>query len=558
MFSWLSIKKENLFLFFLLAVAAGLRIYQIQFGKPFLYHPDEIKLVAQAGRLLASKFLEIDVYFAIGIYPPFFTYLLTIPFALYIGFNLITGRIASPAEAKWLYELSPFNFFLLGRLLTAFLGVLSVYFFYRLIERLYNKRLAQIAAALLAVNFVHVQQSHYATVDLPASFFVLMTIWFAALLAEKPLLTYYVAAALFGAMAIATKFSMMFCLAPVVVAHVYAAQRNGLCWPQWLNKKIMIFLVTLLISFALFCPLFWLDYQKSHAGMVATGQFEKEGKLGSGGALFSYWTGDQSEGFGVFYPNDLPHTFGFVLMGFTLAGLIIQMSRRRYSDVLLLSFSLLTYLMFEYVAYKAIRHILPVVPFFMLAAAIAIEALCSAAFKRALRRHAAMWGIVLGLVVLQVAKTHSYFSKLAATDPRTTAREWILQNLPDRSRIKTELFPPTLPNVNDAKPGDVIGYDLSFFKMNSRQKNRTQQFTAALRDSMVDYYIADGFTRAFFEWKYSEKKYPELVQERKQFFNWLETHTQRIKTFDSRDPHIQPDIIVYKVRPLPAETAAGE
>ncbi len=553
-----TIKKENLFIGVLLILAAGLRIYQIQFGKPFLYHPDEIKLIAQAGRLLASKFVDVDAYFAIGVYPPFFIFLLTIPFALYIGFSLLTGRMASLADAKLLYETSPFAFFLLGRLLTAVLGVLSVYFFYRLIERLYSKRLAQIAAALLAVNFVHVQQSHFATVDLPASFFALLTVWFAALMVERPATKHYVAAGLFSAMAIAAKFSMLFCLAPVLWAHVYAARRLGRAWHLLLDKKIIVFFAVLLVAFALFCPLFWLDFHASQSGTMEYSQFEKEGKLGSGGSLFSYWTGDQSEGFGVFYPNDLPHTFGLVLMGFTLAGLVIQMARRRWSDVLVLSFTLLTYFMFEYVAYKAIRHILPVMPFFMLAAAMAIEAFCSRLLKNEMRRTAAIWGIVLGLAAIQISKTVAYFNELAAVDPRTTARAWILQNLPDRSRIVTELFPPPLPDLYDPRPGQTVQYDLSFFKMNSRQRNRTIEFKTTLRDSMIDYYIADGFTRAFFDWKYSLKKYPELVQERKQFFSWLETHTQRIKTFSPHDPRIQPEIIIYQVRPMRNAAAAGE
>ncbi|MDZ7725235.1 MAG: hypothetical protein U5R06_21065 [candidate division KSB1 bacterium] len=53
-------KKTTPMLLVILLVAAFLRLYGINFGKPFLYHPDEIKLTAQAGRMLSTKFMDKD------------------------------------------------------------------------------------------------------------------------------------------------------------------------------------------------------------------------------------------------------------------------------------------------------------------------------------------------------------------------------------------------------------------------------------------------------------------------------------------------------------------
>ena len=44
----------------ILLIAICLRLYGIDFGRPYNYHPDETKLVTQAGRLLATKFMDKD------------------------------------------------------------------------------------------------------------------------------------------------------------------------------------------------------------------------------------------------------------------------------------------------------------------------------------------------------------------------------------------------------------------------------------------------------------------------------------------------------------------
>lgn len=548
--------RNTILLAGILVLALLLRLYQIDFGRPFLYHADEIKLVAQAGRLLSTHFMDKQAHFAIGTYPPFYTYMLTVPFAGYIAFNLLTGRFHSLADVKPFYDMSPFPFYLLGRLMVVGLGVLSVYILYRLVSRLYSRRIALLAAALLAVNFVHVQNSHYSTVDLPASFFCLLAVYFGARLLQKPNMSSYIGSGVFSALAVATKFSMLFAIVPALYAHLYHGLTKPFSWQALINKKLLLLVLAAVITFMAACPLFILDFPQARAGMVETGQFEKEGKLGSGGSFLSYWTGDQSEGFGPFYPNDLPSTLGWVLVIFTLAGLVGMVIRHRPADLMLLSFTILTYGMFEYVAYKAIRHLLPVMPFFMLAAAIAVADFGQWMVKRPRKQVAIMVGITLGLVLVQSQRAIRYFSALAQEDPRTVARHWIMENLGDGSRMVTEAFPPSLPNLYDPKQGEDKRYALLPLKLTSRTLGRTDEFIKTIRDSSMQYYISDGFSRAFFDWKYSRKKYPAVVAERQRFFAWLKDHSHVVQTFRAADPHIQPEIVIYQFNALPTVTTA--
>ncbi len=136
------IRPETIFLFIILTVSAILRFYGIRFGMPFKYHPDEVKLVTQAGLLLSTKFMAKDAFFAFGIYPLFYTIILSVIMAGFILIAVLTGYFESFEYAKVFYEQHSFTFILLGRYLVAILGIISVYILFKILKELYSKKIA--------------------------------------------------------------------------------------------------------------------------------------------------------------------------------------------------------------------------------------------------------------------------------------------------------------------------------------------------------------------------------------------------------------------------------
>lgn len=542
------INSEAALLFLILLLGAILRFHGIHFGEPFKYHPDEVKLVTQAGQLLDSHFMDKDVFFAFGVYPIFYTLILSALMAGFILVALLTGYFDSLAFARVFYEQHSFTFVLLGRYLVACLGILSIYLLYRILRELYNNKTALLGAALLAVNFVHVRNSHFSTVDVPVTFFVLAAFFYIILILQRPGTRNYFLAAFFMAAAVATKYSAFLIVLPFAFVHLYMVIKSGSGIRHVVNKNLLVAKVTAIVAFLLFCPLFLLNFSRTINGLLRVQNFEKVGKIGSGGGFLSYWTGDQSPGFGVFYPNSIPATLGYVLTAFILIGVVFMIVRHRKEDIAILLFVIPTYFFFEDMSYKAMRHILPLMPFFSAAAALAIIWFCEKLFKKELAQYAAIVGILSGFIIAGSAGSLHYMNRLNDPEPRSLALHWVEQNIPAGAKIAVESFPPYLPGLftpDSLGPGDYRIIDMN---LNTRVTTLADSLVHSMRRDSVHYYIADGFTRHFFSWKYTEKRYPEITRDRKNLFRWLENNADLLADFRPLDENIQPFILIYKLK----------
>ncbi|MBN1481257.1 phospholipid carrier-dependent glycosyltransferase [candidate division KSB1 bacterium] len=526
-------------LWIIFSIALLLRFYGIDFGKPYNYHPDETKLVTQAGRLLASRFMDKDAYFAINVYPPFYTYMLAGAMGGYIGLGLLSGHFESLDAVRIAYDTEPFQFYLISRSLVAILGALSVLLVYKIASRLYTRRIGVFAALLLAVNFLHVRNSHFGTVDVPATFLGLVSIYFCARILQEGRLIHYIYAAIFAAFALATKFSMFTLAIPILFAH--SGRYPARSWIKHLfDRKLWGAAGAGIGAFLIGCPLIWLDFRETWGGIVGTSRFERIGKIGSGGGFLSYWTGDQADGFGVFYPNSIPETFGVFLTLLAALAILYLMLKHRREDLFLLACAIPMYILFEKMSIKAMRHILPIIPLILLAMAILIVEITEK-LKHRSTRTAALLIPVLFFSVAQFSVAISYQRALLHDDPRTTATTWIQQNLPPDSAVAIESFPPLLFLQ---KEHNFTLYETEWM---SKTLNKRQEFMEFMNSNGSLYYVADDFTRQTFTWKFTQKKYPEIAKDRIDFFDWLERNSEKLVTFKSAHPKIQPTITIYYI-----------
>jgi len=304
------------------------------------------------------------------------------------------------------------------------------------------------------------------------------------------------------------------------------------------------------ITFLLFCPLFILDLQRTLHGLGRIQTFEKVGKIGSGGGLLSYWTGDQSPGFGVFYPNSIPATFGVILTLFVIIGIVLQIIRHRKADILLLLFMIPTYIFFEDMSYKAMRHILPIIPLLMVSGAIGMVWVTEKLFKKEMLRYASLTGIIIGIAISGAAGSFFYLKMLNRVDPRSRALGWVSDNINTGTDIAVESFPPYLPGlfVKENEKDGENGYNITRMNLWDKVPAISDSLARMLRDSDIQYYIADGFTRQIFTWKYTRKKYPDIVSDRQKFFTWLDANAEIVEQFLPEEKNIQPFIIIYKIK----------
>ncbi|MEI7751669.1 MAG: phospholipid carrier-dependent glycosyltransferase, partial [Candidatus Omnitrophota bacterium] len=174
--------RETALLFGILVLALFLRLWGVQFGLPFLYHADEPIVVNHA---LAFGMGDLNPHFFK--IPPFTSYLLFVCYGIYCVAGWAAGLFHSVRDFEQLFYFDPSSFYLIARLVFGvILGTLSVYFLFRLVKRLGDIRTALWASFFLAVNFLHVRDSHYVYADIPLLLVLLLGFMVIFRVSEKP------------------------------------------------------------------------------------------------------------------------------------------------------------------------------------------------------------------------------------------------------------------------------------------------------------------------------------------------------------------------------------
>ena len=139
----------------LLLAALGLRLWGIRNGLPFVYNADEnAHFVPRAIGMFGHSYNP--GYF---INPPAFTYLIHVAlFLRYGGRDAVSDAFAA----------DPGDIFVIARVLAALLGTAAVGFLVWAGVRVFGRRTALVAGAVLAVAFLPVHYSHLALNDVPA------------------------------------------------------------------------------------------------------------------------------------------------------------------------------------------------------------------------------------------------------------------------------------------------------------------------------------------------------------------------------------------------------
>ncbi len=154
---------ETSVLLAILAIALFVRLWGVNFGLPYLYHADEPIVVNHA---LAFGMGDLNPHFFK--IPPLVSYLLFMCYGIYCVAGWGAGLFHSVRDFEQLFYFDPSSFYLIARLVFGvFLGTVSVYALFRLVKGFRDARTALWSSFFLAVNFLHVRDSHYIYADIP-------------------------------------------------------------------------------------------------------------------------------------------------------------------------------------------------------------------------------------------------------------------------------------------------------------------------------------------------------------------------------------------------------
>ena len=364
----------------------------------FSYHPDEIFLL-----LPSFGFAQGDWNPHFFNYGTLYIYLVGIPAVL---FHVVDGA-RFPDNLRPLYDL--------GRYVTVWMGVATVALLFFVSWRT-DKRLGLLAALLLAVCPLHLVNSAYATVDVPATFFITLAFVLALHGAEKPTAKWGVLTGLAVGFAAATKYNAGLFIVPAVFAPIIMPPR------AWRWNWCLSIIGGSALGFIIGCPYFWTE--EFRLGLLFELQHTR-----IGGTLAFVDTGN---GWVYHLIHGLPVGLGYPLLLAVIVGVIATVRQPSRPTRLALLWVVFYLFAIGFGKERFIRYLVPLTPFLCLLAAAGFARLYTSR-SLAVRVPAVIFGIAV------ILATSVYGTTRTSIERSDDAREIAIWQM---SRIGEEL---TLP-----------------------------------------------------------------------------------------------------------------
>ena len=354
---------------FILGAALALRLAGIGWGLPnadhyFSYHPDEIFLL-----LPSFGFAQGDLNPHFFNYGTLYLYFVGLPA---VALGLVPDPASFPAGLRSLY--------LEGRLITALFGAATVLLLYLALRR-ESPWLARISAGFLAICPLHVVTSHYATVDVPATFFLTLAFLFALRGAARADARAALPVGLAVGLAAATKYNAGLFLLPALVAPLFSGQKLKLGW--WLALP-----VGALAGFLIGNP--YVGSDEFLKGFL----FELRHAQAGGTLAFV----DTGSGWIYHLTHGLPVALGYPLLAASAVGIVAAITRRSPAARLSLLWVAFYLSVIGFGKERFIRYLVPLTPFLCVLAAWGIMSLTQRARRPRLQAAAALLGCIVTLL----------------------------------------------------------------------------------------------------------------------------------------------------------------
>lgn len=459
----------------MLLLALAVRLFGLNYDQTHFYHPDE-RRIAEAVLQLSWKPLQLNPhFFAYGSFPFYVTRVV----------SSILGLVRPWCAS---YE----GILLVGRAISAVWGGLTVLLLVSMGRRLFGSRVGLLSGLFLAAAVFHLQNSHFATNDVPLTFLVLLALDFLTKAVESGRTRHFAFAAVALGLAVATKVSAVPLLLPLGLTLLLRIKKDG--FPKFLLRGG---LCTALVAVAFFVgePYAVLDFRSFlHDVMEQRGMVTHAGNLP--------YTNQYVDTPRYLYPLKELVLWGLgPFLGLAaLAGAVWQLRKLftapRAADFVLASWVVPYFLVTAGFDVKFPRYLLPLYP---------ILALWAAALLVSWAERSLAGRLVRGLVVVgTLAYALAFLAIYTRPHTEDTGSRWFFKSVPQGSRILSqdwdEGFPFPLPG-QDMAAYKIVSFP--FYEPDSPEK------TAKLAEELAsaDYVILQT-KRLYGATTQASKKFP--------------------------------------------------
>lgn len=538
---------ERYSLYLILSFAFLVRFIGLNFGLPYLYHPDEPLYVNSAIRTLVRGDLNLHWFCHPG---SFIIYLLAILFAIilavYFIYCLLLGYVHNLADFKQLvkanpifyYYDNPVLFYFIGRLLMVFFAIITIYLVYLVAKKLFNKPVGLLAAFCLNISPLHLEHSRFIRPDITATMLVMFSLYFLFRFIDEDKNTkWLILSSLFAGFSIAAKYTSGVIIFPILIhCLVNDSKEPGLFTTQYFINSFKIktnlsrALLFIFIGFFIFAPFVILDFRHALKGMLFIARQVGLGKERLPGIQNHLW----------YLKKPLQGGIGGLFFEiFAGLGLCFALLRRSYKKYLFLVFPILYFLIVGGTGSSKIdRWIIILLPFEAILFGVGFYGVYKLFIQiEEFSGHKLKVLSLFAIALIYASKPtviHDIERAISLTrlDTRIIAKDWIENNLPSGSKIVYD---------EEGGPHFHVNPRGNFTLINMRLKKIVSQPLSYYRKRGVDYIIISvpGIKGFYNE---PSKYVKEILR-----YEELKNETKLIKRFGSRqDPG--PKIEIYKLK----------
>ncbi len=562
------LKTDKTTRIFLVVLLSGiiLRYYGLQNAE----NTDEYNEVIEALRVASGKF-NLNRWWKKG-----FQNILAVEYGIYFVIGYLLQIFQSPIDfaAKIIRDMEPL--FLIGRFTSATMGTFSIVLVYSIGRKIYNGRVALIAATFFTVSSVHVWTSHLVNTDIPLTFFFLLSFYFICCFYQFGLPKDYAIAAFFGAVTINMKIMGVGIGIIFLVTHIIKCRKNGrkiseYAWSKEIFYSTAGFVLGLIISNPAMIIGFkqWLMHFIWQYG-VYTNVYEEVPYAIDGNGYYTYLLLMNRE-------------FGLPLFLVMIASLIYALYKREDWDYTLILFIIVIFMILASTDFLIQdRYLMTLLPALFLLTARFLETHISKLALSLSQRAAILFTVSIFLSVHSATNSIKYVASLTEENTSKTSKKWIEENIPSGSKIlidagrtiitagprlnqTREKLESQLEIIKNLKEGEtfdsplvkiVDSYSSIYFELLLKNMPEiTYDLTTTelgRKIETVSYYIDNGYDYFIhnedFDYRIKDNlwraKYPKSAD----FYDSLDRSFTLVKTFSPSATRSGPVIKIYKMK----------
>lgn len=422
-------KNVNFFLIAILFYAIFIRFFNLSWGAPFFFHPDERNIASSVSQLL----------FPLNLNPHFFAYG---TFPIYV--NYFTGVLTNFISLKFtsMFSVSFDQAIIIGRLYSAIFSVLCIFLIHKIFKFITGKS-SFFLVVILSTSVGFIQFAHFATFEMWLTLFSLLLFYFIIRYYKDQSKANLVSIAISLGLLVSIKISSVVFLPITILIVLFielvTVKNNRIKIIRIIRSITLLFLVSLLCYIAT-SPYSLIDSKSFLSSM----NYESGVALGT---LPVFYTGS-------FY-NSPPMVFQFLfILPFLLNPLITLFlvpslifvfykifKTKNFYYLLVLIFFFAQFLSQAVLFAKWTRYMVPFLPFAYIVEFIALKYLTNALQKTKRKIKVAQYAFLTFITVVSFLYSFAFFTTVyLKPDTRVDALNFAKTNIPSGSRILSEVY----------------------------------------------------------------------------------------------------------------------